>query len=121
VNRLAAIALAAAAPLLAAMTCAHPPVVENATGGEVYVEVVYADGETFGGVLENALWLGQRGRVERLEIRRADGSIQRFDRARLELLAKDLPDRENVVWRIDAEGVQAVALDDWKRSQGGAR
>jgi hypothetical protein len=111
VNRLAAIALAAAVALFA---CAGPPVVRNATGAEVYVEVVSTDGETFSGSLDSALHLRNRD-VERIEIRRPDGSIQRYDRARLELLAKDLPDRENRVWQIDSEGLRAVPHSRWKQ------
>ncbi|HVH04967.1 MAG TPA: hypothetical protein VNE71_03075 [Myxococcota bacterium] len=116
-NRLAAIALAAVVPLAAALICTGPPVVYNATGAYLYVEVVSSDGETFSGSLEPALYL--RGRnVERIEIRRRDGSIQRFDRARLELLAKDFPDRENLVWQIDSEGLRAVPYSRrWKRSR----
>jgi hypothetical protein len=109
VNRLAAIALAAAL-----FACAGPPVVRNATGAELHVEVVSGDGETFSGSLADALYLANRD-VERIEIRRPDGSIQRYDRKRLELLAKDLPDRENRVWQIDGDGLRAVPHSRWKQ------
>ena len=112
-NRLTAIALAAALPVIAALACAGAPVVKNATGSELHIEVV-SGGETFSGSLADALYLSNRD-VERIEIRRPDGSIQRYDRARLELLAKDLPDRENRVWQIDSEGLRAVPHSRWKQ------
>jgi hypothetical protein len=106
-NRTAALVLAATVPALAAMMCVSPPLVQNSTGAELYVEIVFQDGGTFSGVIESGFFLGERS-IERLEIRRADGTTQRFDRERLELLAKDLPDRTNVIWRIEAEGVRAL-------------
>jgi hypothetical protein len=107
------------------MQCrAGKSVLDNATGGALRVEVVCDDGWTFAGEVETQLWFSMEGslrRLERLEIRRADGTVQRFDRARLELLAKGLPDPDAIAWVVEAEDFRALALDAWVPLQKGRR
>jgi hypothetical protein len=123
VHRLAPIVLAAAALALAGMNCrAGKSVLDNATGGALRVEVVCDDGWTFAGEVVTQLWFSMEGslrRLERLEIRRADGTVQRFDRARLELLAEGIPNRDEVAWVVEAEDFRALALDAWVSLQNG--
>jgi hypothetical protein len=122
VRRLAPIALVAAALALTAMQCASRPVsvLENATGAPLHVEVVCQDEWTFVGELADVLVIGTAQvvhRLERLGIRRPDGSVQRFDRARLALLAEEIPDADAIAWVIDGESLRAVPFEKWAKGR----
>jgi hypothetical protein len=120
---------AALAIALAAAACGgragEPPakdgkgaIVENATPEPVQLAVFYAGGTHWQGSLEGnstARYDGDFRTLERLELTRPDGSLHRYDRKRLDLLAKHIAASEAVVLRIEAEGVRAVTVTESER------
>ena len=116
------LAILSAALLLVGMTCrgegTRGAIVQNATAAPVQLAVFYQDGTHWQGSLEGnatARYDGDFGAIARLELQRPDGSLHRYDRARLDLLAKGIAQPDAVVLRIEADGIRAVTLAESER------
>jgi hypothetical protein len=121
VSRLLPLAPAVLALALLGAKCADDgrgAIVENATAEPVQLAVFYASGTHWQGSLEgnrSARYDGDFRTLERLEVQRKDGSLHRYDRSRLDLLAKGIGPDEEVVLRVEADGIRAVTREESER------